>query len=126
MASYRDTFRLLLAYATRQLARQPTDLVPPAPLMIPLASASWGATSESDGTPNQNNGLLRPYVDAPRLASMTLKQLTAFGSGTVVCPASWCSSHRLRARMVFVDRIQIAYAGSRTLRTKLVFPTPSL
>ena len=26
VASYRDTFRLLLAYATRQLARQPTDL----------------------------------------------------------------------------------------------------
>ena len=26
VASYRDTFRLLLAYASRQLARQPTDL----------------------------------------------------------------------------------------------------
>ena len=30
--------------------------------MIPLASVSWEAASESDGTPDQNNGLFCPLT----------------------------------------------------------------
>jgi len=47
------------------------------------------------------------------------------GPGTVVCPASRCSAVRLRARMVFVDRIQIGLAGSEAHQHTLVFPIPS-
>ena len=43
--------------AQRQYVRRARCLVPPARLMIPPASVSWGAASESDATPNQNNGL---------------------------------------------------------------------
>ena len=44
--------------------------------MIPLASVSWEAASESDGTPNQNNGLLCPLTEdlrywAPHPANRT-------------------------------------------------------
>ncbi len=35
------------------------------------------------------------------------------GQGTVTCPASRCGIHSPRAHMVFVDRIQIAYTGSK-------------
>lgn len=37
-----------------------------------------------------------------------------------------CSIHPLRAHMVFVDRIQIAYTGSKPCGQKLVLPTPFL
>ena len=34
--------------------------------MIPLASVSWEAASESDSTPDQNNGLFCPLTQAQR------------------------------------------------------------
>ena len=43
--------------------RRARCLVPPVRLMSPLSSVSWGAVSESDGTPDQNNGLFWPLTD---------------------------------------------------------------
>ena len=60
--------------------RRARCLVPPARLMSPLSSVSWGAVSESDGTPDQNNGLLWPlaFMKAGQQREMHLA-FTAWG-----------------------------------------------
>ena len=67
-------------------------LVPPARLMSPLASVSWGAASESDGTPDQNKasfGRLPRSSPSPRSRSSgsrvqgSFKRPTRTASATV-------------------------------------------
>ena len=68
----------------------------------------------SCGTWPQNGGdAPYPYVDAPLSATGNLRNTGSLQSGAVVCPASQMRRCRPRARMVFADRIQIAYPGSK-------------
>ncbi len=58
-------------------------------------------------------GVEQPYVDAPLSATGNFRNTGSLQSGAVVCPASQMRRCRPRARMVFADRIQIAFAGSK-------------
>ena len=53
------------------------------------------------------------YMDAPLSATGNLSQAVSLQSGAVVYPASQMRLLRPRARMVYADRIQNAYPGSK-------------
>ena len=56
---------------------------------------------------------LPSYMDAPLSATGNLSQAVSLQSGAVVYPASQMRLLRPRARMVYADRIQNAYPGSK-------------
>ncbi len=65
------------------------------------------------GSTETDDALVWPYVDAPLSATGNFRNTGSLQSGAVVCPASQMRRCRPRARMVFADRIQIAFAGSK-------------
>ena len=112
--------------------RRARCLVPPVRLMSPLSSVSWGAVSESDGTPDQNNGLLWPLTfrrePGPRLQDYYPAKHVAEAPGA--CPvrdtsasnrwpsASLCSIQKPASSFSHVSRFSGA-VGSRRARPRV-------
>ena len=89
-------------------------LVPPARLMSPLASVSWGAASESDGTPDQNKA---SFGRLPRSSPSPRSRFLRFAGAGLV---QTTDAHRLGNRVSNLRPIEVV---DRPTRPPAGFPS---
>ena len=73
--------------------------------MIPLATRSWEATSESDGTPDQNNGLFWPLTAPGHTGSDTLVEDIQRSVRTRL------AAHEYPREVEFIDELPLTTTG---------------